>query len=180
MYPRNVTLRLNSGRKSESIAFIKAQWTELFPGIPFNIESVDEKYKAAYGAEKRLAMITGIFSMLAMFLSVLGIFALSTLESEKRIKEIGIRKINGAKVREIVSLLNWDFLKWVALAFIIASPAAFLIIKKWLNQFAYKTDLSWWIFILVGLVAIGVAMITVSWQSWRAATRNPIEALRYE
>lgn len=180
MYPRNVTLRLIPERKSESIEFIKTQWNELFPGIPFNIESIDEKYKASYGAEKKLARITGIFSILAMFLSVLGIFALSTLESEKRIKEIGIRKINGAKVTEIMSLLNWDFLKWVALAFIIACPAAFLIIEKWLHQFAYKTELSWWIFVLVGLVAFGVALITVSWQSLRAGTRNPVEALRYQ
>jgi putative ABC transport system permease protein len=180
MYPRNVTVRLDAGRKTESIAFIKAQWTELFPGIPFNIESVDEKYKAAYGTEKKLARITGIFSILAMFLSLLGIFALSTLESEKRIKEIGIRKINGAKVIQIIALLNWDFLKWVALAFVIACPAAFLIIEKWLHQFAYKTDVAWWIFVLVGFIAFGIAMITVSWQSRRVSTRNPVEALRYQ
>jgi putative ABC transport system permease protein len=180
MYPRNVTLRLKAERKSESIEFMKNQWAELFPGIPFNIESVDEKYKAAYGAERKLARITGIFSLLAMFLSVLGIFALSTLESEKRIKEIGIRKINGAKVIEIMSLLNWDFLKWVVLAFVIACPASFLIIKKWLHQFAYQTEISWWIFVLVGLAAIGVAAITVSWQSSRVSIRNPVEALRYQ
>lgn len=180
MYPRYVTLRLNIERKSESIAFIKDQWTGLFPGIPFSFESVDEKYKAAYGGETKLARITAIFSLLAMFLSVLGIFALSTLESEKRIKEIGIRKINGAKVTEIITLLNWDFLKWVALAFIIACPAAFLIIEKWLHQFAYKTSISWWIFILVGFIAFAVAMITVSWQSRRVSTRNPVEALRYQ
>jgi putative ABC transport system permease protein len=180
MYPRNVTLRLNPGRESESIEFIKKQWNELFPGIPFNTESVDEKYNAAYGSEKKLASITGIFSILALFLSVLGIFALSTLESEKRVKEIGIRKINGAKVVEIMSLLNWDFLKWVALAFIIACPAAFLIISKWIQQFAYKTIISWWIFASIGLVAFGVAMITVSYRSWRVAGRNPVEALRYE
>jgi putative ABC transport system permease protein len=180
MYPRYVTLRLNHSRKSESIASIKDQWSELFPGIPFNIESIDEKYKAAYGNEQRLSRITGIFSLLAMFLSILGIFALSTLESEKRIKEIGIRKINGAKVTEIMTLLNWDFLKWVALAFIIACPAAILIIENWLHQFAYKTEVSMWLFIFVGFVSFGVALITVSWQSGRVATRNPVEALRYE
>ena len=76
--------------------------------------------------------------------------------------------------------LNWDFLKWVALAFIIACPVAVLIIEKWLHQFAYKTEISWWIFVTVGLIVMGIAMLTVSWQSWRAATRNPVEALRYE
>jgi putative ABC transport system permease protein len=180
MYPRYVTLRLNHDKKNESVEFIKKQWMDLFPGIPFGYESIEEKYNAAYGAEKKVSRITGIFSMLAMFLSLLGIYALSTLESEKRTKEIGIRKINGAKVTEILTLLNWDFLKWVALAFLIACPVALLIIEKWLHQFAYKTDISLWIFVLVGLTAVCTATLTVSRQSWRAATRNPVEALRYE
>lgn len=180
MYPRYVTLRLNPDKKNESVELIKKQWNNLFPGIPFGYESIEEKYNAAYGAEKKVARITGIFSMLAMFLSLLGIYALSTLESEKRTKEIGIRKINGAKVTEILSLLNWDFLKWVGLAFLIACPVAMLIIEKWLHQFAYKTIISWWIFFLAGLTVSGIALLTVSWQSWKAATRNPVDALRYE
>lgn len=180
MYPRYVTLRLNPARTTESIASIKNQWKELFPGIPFNIESIEEKYKASYGTEKKLSQITGIFAILAMFLSVLGIYALSTLESQRRIKDIGIRKINGARVKEIMSLLNWDFLKWVALAFFIACPVAYLIIKKWMQQFANKTEITIWIFALVGFVAFGIAMIIVSWQSWRAATRNPADTLRHE
>ena len=180
MYPRYVTLRLNPDKRNESVEFINEQWANLFPGIPFGYESIEEKYNAAYGAEKKVSRITGIFSMLAMFLSLLGIYALSTLESEKRTKEIGIRKINGAKVTEILSLLNWDFLKWIALAFLIACPIALLIIERWLHQFAYKTEISWWIFVLVGLIVVCTAILTVSWQSWRAATRNPVEALRYE
>lgn len=180
MYPRYVTLRLNPEKRSESIIFIKKQWTDMFPGIPINIESIDEKYKAAYGAEKKLGTITGLFSILALFLSVLGIFALSTLETEKRVKEIGIRKINGARTAEVMTALNLDFFKWVAIAFVIACPVAWYSSHKWLSNFAYKTELSWWIFALTGTIAIGIALLTVSWQSWRAATRNPVEALRYE
>jgi putative ABC transport system permease protein len=180
MYPRYVTLRLNPEKRSESIIFIKKQWTDMFPGIPINIESIDEKYKAAYGAEKKLGTITGLFSILALFLSVLGIFALSTLETEKRVKEIGIRKINGARTAEVMTALNLDFFKWVAIAFVIACPVAWYSSHKWLSNFAYKTELSWWIFALTGTTAIGIALLTVSWQSWRAATRNPVEALRYE
>jgi putative ABC transport system permease protein len=97
-----------------------------------------------------------------------------------RTKEIGIRKINGAKVSEVLVLLNRDFVKWVAIAFVIATPIAWYAMNKWLENFAYKTELSWWIFALAGLLALGIAFLTVSWQSWRAATRNPVEALRYE
>ena len=100
--------------------------------------------------------------------------------SQQRTKEIGIRKINGATVSEILGLLNKNFVKWVAIAFVIATPIAYSAMNKWLENFAYKTSLSWWIFALAGLLALGIALLTVSWQSWRAATRNPVEALRYE
>lgn len=99
---------------------------------------------------------------------------------KKRTKEIGIRKINGAKTSEILTMLNKDFMKWVAIAFVIATPIAWYAMHKWLENFAYKTELSWWIFALAGVLALGIALLTVSWQSWKAATRNPVEALRYE
>jgi putative ABC transport system permease protein len=98
----------------------------------------------------------------------------------QRTKEIGIRKINGARVTEVMFMLSIDFLKWVAIAFLIASPIAWYAMHEWLQSFAYKTELSWWIFGLAGLLALVIALLTVSWQSWRAATRNPVEALRYE
>jgi putative ABC transport system permease protein len=180
MYPGYITLRINPEKKAETIKFFEKEWDGLFPGIPFAYESVDEKYKSAYGAEKKLASITGVFSILAMILSMLGIFALSTLEAERRIKEIGIRKINGARITEVMAMLNSDFLKWVIIAFLIACPIALYSTHKWLDKFAYRTELSWWIFALVGLMVLGIALITVSYQSLRAATRNPVEALRYE
>lgn len=180
MYPGFVTLRLNPEKKAVSVDFIKAQWMRLFPDIPFEFESIDEKYKAAYGEEAKLVRIISIFSLLAMLLSLLGILALSTLECEKRTKEIGIRRVNGADIPVILAMLNTSFIKWVALAFLFACPIAWFAMYKWLQNFAYKTDMSWWIFASAGAVAVAVALLTVSWQSWRAATRNPVEALRYE
>jgi putative ABC transport system permease protein len=100
--------------------------------------------------------------------------------NERRTKEIGIRKVNGATVSGILTMLNKDFVKWVIVAFVIAAPVALYAMQKWLQNFAYKTELSWWIFISAGILALGIALLTVSWQSWRAATRNPVEALRYE
>jgi putative ABC transport system permease protein len=97
-----------------------------------------------------------------------------------RVKEIGIRKINGARISEILTMLNKSFVSWIAIAFIIATPISWIAMHKWLENFAYKTELSWWIFALAGLMALGIALLTVSWISWRAATRNPVEALRYE
>jgi putative ABC transport system permease protein len=99
---------------------------------------------------------------------------------QKRTKEIGIRKVNGAKVSEVMTMLNRDFVRWVIIAFFIATPAAWFVMHKWLENFAYKTNLSWWIFALAGLLALGIALFTVSFQSWKAATKNPIESLRYE
>jgi putative ABC transport system permease protein len=98
----------------------------------------------------------------------------------QRTKEIGIRKVNGARTNEIMAMLNQDFIKWVGIAFFIACPIAWFAMHKWLENFAYKTELSWWVFAAAGAIAMMIALITVSWQSWRAATRNPVESLRYE
>ncbi|WP_054716624.1 ABC transporter permease [Marinifilum fragile] len=116
----------------------------------------------------------------SIIISSLGLFGLTILIINKRIKEIGIRKVNGAKTKEILSMLNGEFIKWVAFAFVIACPITYYILNKWLNNFAYKTNISWWIFVLAGIITVGIALLTVSWQSWRAAKRNPVESLRYE
>ena len=118
--------------------------------------------------------------MIAVFLSCLGLFAMVAYLSVRRTKEIGIRKINGAKVIQVMIMLSMDFLNWVTIAFVIACPIVWLIMNRWLETFAYKTELIWWIFGLAGIIALGIALLTVGWQSWRAATRNPVEALRYE
>jgi putative ABC transport system permease protein len=110
----------------------------------------------------------------------LGILGLSIFICQHKIKEIGVRKVNGAKVSEILAMLNKDFVIWVMVAFIIAAPLSYYLMSQWLANFAYKTDISWWIFALSGITALLIALVTVSFQAWKAATRNPVEALRYE
>jgi putative ABC transport system permease protein len=133
-----------------------------------------------YGPEERFAKTIGLFALLAIVISCMGIFGLAIFSSERKSKEIGIRKVNGARISEVMLMLNSDFIKLVAVAFVIATPAAWYIMHKWLADFAYKTELSWWIFAVSGLLAMSIALLAVSWQSWKAATRNPVEALRYE
>lgn len=159
---------------------IKSITTEMYPSEPFEYVFLDATYARLYDNDKRVGTIFGIVAIIAIFISCMGLFGLTLYSSENRIKEIGVRKVNGAKISEILILLNMDFVKWVVIAFTITTPVAFLVLQKWLNNFAYKTNLSWWIFALSGLLALGIALLTVSWQSWRAATRNPVEALRYE
>ena len=110
----------------------------------------------------------------------MGLLGLSLLTTQRRIKEIGVRKVNGAETAQILAMLNWDFMKWILISFLLAIPFAFLAMNKWLESFAYKTTLNWWIFALAGFAAGFIALLTVSIQSWRASSKNPIEALRYE
>lgn len=163
---------------------IKASITELFKEIsPDKMPSIftlQEQINQFYVKEQNQAKLVSAFSMLAIVLTVMGLFGIVLNTVSRKTKEIGIRKVNGAKVSEIIIMLNKDFLKWVAIAYVIACPIAWFTMNSWLENFAYKTTLSWWIFALAGLLALGVALLTVSWQSWRAATRNPVEALRYE
>lgn len=175
-----VNLKIDGDDLSKTISKINSVWNELAPGFPFSYHFLDQSFEKLYKKEEQLAKAVSLFSLIAILIAVLGILGLSIFLSENRTKEIGVRKVNGAKISEILTMLNKDFIKWVAIAFLIASPLAYFAMTKWLENFAYKTALSWWIFALAGLLALSIALITVSWQSWRAATRNPIEALRYE
>jgi putative ABC transport system permease protein len=159
---------------------MKKNWEAIFPSTPFTYLNVRETYYKNYIEEQRLSKIIGIFAFLAVSLSLLGLFGLITFYSERRIKEIGIRKINGARISEILLMLNKDFIKWIAIAFLIACPFAWYAVYKWLESFAYKTNISWVEFALAGLLVSGIALLIVSLQSWRTATKNPVEALRYE
>ena len=162
------------------IGTIKKSILDIVPGTFVDIQFLYDLIKNQYIKEEKASKLIGYFSFFALFISCLGLFALSTLTINKHIKEIGIRKVNGARISEVMGLLNKDFVKWVVIAYVIAAPTAYYVMNKWLENFAYKTALSWWIFILAGLIVMAVAIITVSWQSWRAATKNPIEALRNE
>lgn len=159
---------------------IKAATTELSPSFPVEISFFNQSVENLYKSELQFRKTFTLFASSAIVICSMGILAMSLFACQRRIKEIGIRKVNGAKVSEVMAMLNKDFIKWVAMAFVVATPIAYYAMSKWLESFAYKTTLSWWIFALAGLMALGIALLTVSWQSWRAATRNPVEALRYE
>ena len=162
------------------ISHIKDTWNGLFPDKELDFKFWDEQLNNRYEAEDRWMKVIGYTSIIAIIISSLGLFGLTLIVINKRVKEIGIRKINGAKITDVMILLNRNFLNCVVIAFIIACPISWYIMNKWLQNFAYKTQLSWWIFAMAGFGALGIALLTVSWQSWRAATRNPVEAFRYE
>ncbi len=175
-----LSVRLAPGSVSEQMKQIRKIWDKIIPDETMNFTFYDDQFQAMYVKEEKLAKSISFFSFIALALTCMGILGQIFLISLNRTKEIGVRKVNGAKVSEILTMLNKDFVKWVAIAFVIATPVAYYAMNKWLENFAYKTNLSWWIFALAGAMALGIALLTVSWQSWRAATRNPVEALRYE
>lgn len=175
-----VHVRLAKGDIREALKQTEKVYEKHYPDHPIDFFFLDEEIARQYKAETILRRILIAFSLIGMMISIIGISAFSLFISQQRTKEIGIRKVNGARISEVLILLNRDFVKWVAIAFVIATPIAYYAMNKWLQNFAYKTSLSWWIFALAGVLALGIALLTVSWQSWKAATRNPVEALRYE
>ena len=177
---REVAIRISTNNIPGTIGFLKKEWQASGGTTAFNFQFTDDALQDIYESDIRFSKIIGLMAVIAIFIASLGLFGLSLFLSRQRIKEIGIRKVNGAKVSEVMTLLNMDFIKWVGIAFVIATPMAWFAMHKWLENFAYKTSLSWWIFALAGILALGIALLTVSWQSWKAATRNPVEALRYE
>jgi putative ABC transport system permease protein len=179
-YYRNILIKFQPEQLSGLIEHIKESWEQVAPELELNYSFWDTSLENRYLAEERWAKIVSYSSLIAIIISSLGLFGLTILLINQRIKEIGVRKVNGAKIIELLGMLNKDFVKWVAIAFMIGCPVSYYAISKWLEDFAYKTELSWWIFALAGVLALGIALLTVSWQSWKAATRNPVEALRYE
>lgn len=155
-------------------------WDQHIIGYPLKIESIGDRYEFLHKENQNYIRLIGSCSFISIFLSVIGLFVISLRSCQYRTKEIGVRKVNGAKIKEILAMLNKDFMKWVALAFIISAPIAWYAMAKWLENFAYKTELNWWIFALGGTITVVIALFTVSFQSLRAASRNPVEALRYE
>ena len=173
-------VQTDSVNRQQAIVNFKKIWEKELPDYPFQYELLGDSYKTTYKKEVTQANLTLIFSFLSIVIICLGLFAVTSLLITKRTREIGIRKVNGAKVIELLIMLDSDFVKWFGFAFIIASPVAWYAMNKWLQNFTYKTDLSWWVFAVSGAIVLAVAVLTVTPQSWRAATRNPVEALRYE
>lgn len=176
----NLLVKTKPGAVPQTIAGITALYKKMEPASPLSYGFVDQELDAQYRAEQRMGRIILYFSILSIFVSCLGLFGLTTFTAEARTKEIGVRKVLGASVGSIVTLLSKDFLKPVLVAIVIASPIAWYAMTNWLRDFAYKVDLDWWVFVLSGTLAIGVAMLTVSFQSLKAALDNPVKSLRTE
>jgi putative ABC transport system permease protein len=150
------------------------------PGRPFRYRFMDESFNNMYNNEQRVGKIAFTFAVLAIIIACLGLFGLATYMAEQRTKEIGIRKVLGASVQGIVQLLSIDFLKLVAISFVFAAPAAWYFMNRWLQDFAYRINISWWVFAVAGVLAIVIALVTVSYQAIKAALANPVQSLRTE
>jgi putative ABC transport system permease protein len=162
------------------ISTIETTYDKFFPDNPFEYFFLDDYYNLQYKPDELFGKIIGLFSILAIFITCLGVFGMAVFVAMKRVKEIGIRKVNGANSSDILVLLIKEIVIWVMISLLIAGPAAWYITTLWLRNFAYKTSLDWWIYVSAGVIVFGIALLTVSWQSLRAAQKNPVDVLRYE
>ena len=183
IFPRflnHISVRTRSENIPGVLGQLENVWKNYMPERPFEYYFLDARFDMMYKAEERLGKIFSYFAVLAVFISCLGLFALSSFMAEQRTKEIGIRKILGASVSNITFLLSKEFLKWILFANIIAWPVAFFAMKKWLANFAYRTTIGFEIFLFSGALALVIAFLTISYQSIKAAVLDPIDTLRYE
>lgn len=175
-----LNIRINGKNRAQTLAYIKSTYEKHRSGREIRYHFFDDELNERYFEEFQLGDLLLKFSLLAILIALLGILGLSTFVSERRIKEIGIRKVNGARVSEILLMLNMSFIRWVVVAFVITVPLAWYMSREWLTNFAYQTQLSWWIFAGAGVVVLLLALVTVTLQSNRVANQNPIESLRFE
>ncbi len=176
----SVIVKAKTSDMAGLLASVKNQWASFKTEEPFRYSFLDQSYQASYEAEQKTGQILGLFAMLTIFVACLGLFGLATFTAQQRTKEIGVRKVLGASVGSIITLLSKDFLKLVLIAIVIASPIAWYAMNRWLQDFAYKIDMEWWVFAGAGLLAVGIALLTVSFQSVKAALMNPVKSLRSE
>jgi putative ABC transport system permease protein len=176
----SVSLKLNTADIKGVVSNIENTWKKMAPGMPFSYRFLDDAFDNMYRAEQRMGKLALAFSILAIVVACMGLFGLATYAAEQRIKEIGIRKVLGASVRGIVEMLSIDFVKLVIVSAVIAFPISWWAMNKWLTNFAYRIDISWWIFLVAGGIALLIALSTISYQAIRAALMNPVKSLRTE
>lgn len=175
-----LAVKLNAGNFSTALAGIEQIWNKMAPGQPFDYRFMDDSFNSTYEAEQRLSKIFIIFTVLSICIACLGLFGLAAFNAQKRTKEIGVRKVLGASVSQISYRLTIDFLKLVGIAIVIALPLGWFVMNKWLEDFTYRIAIGWWVFALAALLGVGVAILTVSYQSIKAALVNPVKSLRSE
>jgi putative ABC transport system permease protein len=176
----NIQVKIKPDNIAKTIAGIEEKWKAFNPQEPMGYYFLDSKLEEMYGNEKTSGQIFGIFSLLAIIIACIGLFGLSAYMAELRTKEIGIRKVLGSTSSKIVVLLSKDFAKLVALAFVIAMPLAYYAMTRWLQNFAFRSSVQVWIFILAGAAAVIIAQLTISFQALKAANTDPADALRFE
>jgi putative ABC transport system permease protein len=176
----NMSVKINGSKTRDALAYIQSVWKNNFPDHPFEYQFLDDHFADVYRADSQVSSIVGILAGLAIIISCLGLFGLASYSAERRVKEVGIRKVLGASVQNIVAMLSKDFLKYVFIASLIALPLAWFSIYKWLQDYAYRVEISMWIFVAAVLAAIGIALVTISFQAIKAAIANPVESLRTE
>jgi len=175
-----LSVKINGGKDKEAIAFIQSTWSRIFPDRPLAYQFLDDHFTEVYRADAQVSRMVGILAILAILISCLGLFGLASYSAEKRVKEIGIRKVMGASVQHIVGLLSRHFIKLVVIANVIAWPLAWWVLQRWLQDYAYRVTISWWVFLLAGVVALLIALVTVSVLAMKAAMANPVRSLRTE
>jgi len=176
----NISIKLSGSDLPSSLAYVEKTWKKFLPETPYSYTFLDERFEKVYESEQRQKTIFTTFACIAIFIACLGLFGLSAFTISQRVKEIGIRKVLGADVRSIVSLLSKDFLKLVVVAAIIAFPVAWYAMHKWLEDFAYRVGIPWWVFVAAGIIAAVIAFATISFQAIKAARANPVKNLRTE
>lgn len=174
-----LSIRVSAGNLGEQLQQLREIWSK-YSEDPFEFSFYNDFLQAKYIKEKQLSLSVTLLAIIALILTLMGILGQVIQASSKRTKEIGIRKVNGASILEIVLMFNKTFLVWMAISLIISIPIAYFLMSRWLSTFAYKTEMSWWLFLLSGLVVAAFSLLTVSWISWKAARINPVESLRYE
>lgn len=175
-----ISVRLRAGNLADQMAFLKKAWKSVAEGQDFDYRFLDDSLDAMYRDDQRLGTIVRWASFLSILIACMGLFGLATLIVSRRTREIGIRKVLGADVRSLVGLLSKDFAILVGVASVIAFPIAWWALRQWLQDFAYRIRISWWVFLLAALIALLIAMITVGFQAFRAALTNPVKTLRNE
>jgi len=180
IFNSNFLIKIDEHQKSEALTVMKKEWNKINPKYPFQYEFISDSYQKVYASEYNEMRAISLFALLSIVLAALGMFALTSYSIQHKIKEIGIRKANGGSIADILLMLYKEFLQWVVIAFVIAWPIAWYLMNMWLENFAYRISMDWWIFALSGGIAGLIAVLTISWKTWKAANQDPVEALKYE
>jgi ABC-type antimicrobial peptide transport system permease subunit len=180
VYSDFLYVRTAAGETATALASLESVYAQFNPGYPFEVDFLDDEYEQMYRGELVVGTLANIFAAVAIFIACLGLFGLAAYTAERRRKEIGVRKVLGASVGGVVTLLSRDFVRLVLIGFVLAAPLAWWVMDRWLDSFAYRVDLGWGVFLVAGGAALVIALATVSGQALRAATADPVDALRSE